>query len=212
MERRPNAVRLGGLWFLLALASLCRVPAGHAFDGDRKGFTLGLHFGTARVETTRPYRGPVYFVQWDSAHSVADTLGMRPAPGDPPARDGLTTQLKLGYGFTPSWRLCYTAQTDIVNYSAIGIATDAGTNINVLGGSALLSLDWYPGGAGGRWFGSTGFGYGSTSDGGAIGPAYHLSAGLDFRKRSQAQLTVARYGTSSHQNLAVRLLVGWMWQ
>lgn len=180
-RRRLRAPRCARV---LALTLLTLASPGHgtaaAFDGRPQGLTLGLQAG--------------------SAHIVRSGTG---------SASGVAVQLQLGWGLSESFRMCGTAQADVL-WLASSISNPNST-LEFEGGSTTAELTYYPRGAKGRWYAVAGVGAGAVHDR-TWGLAFHTGVGLDFWRGAQLQLTLARYGGSDDHNASERILLGWCWR
>jgi len=191
---------------LVALPCAMAAAETSAFDGHRKGFTMGFHLGYALVSLSTPEQ-EVFLVQPDTAGVTIDTT-LFGYSGGTGTSDGCTGQFKLGYGFSESIRVCYTTQMDLRG-AAIGVSPALEDGPSVVGTTATLALDYYPGGVGGKWYAGAGIGIGDID--GVRGPAYHVCVGRDLGRSSQFEVTLSRYGTADTHNVAARILFGWLW-
>jgi hypothetical protein len=199
----PRAV----VMMLMALPCAMCAPEASAFDGHRKGFTMGIHLGYAHVDHSSTYQGFQPGLS-DSAGAVTDSSYYWQSTNNWTS-DGGTGQLKLGYGFSELILLHCTTQLDLRGVTLV-TSTQFGDYSNVVGTTTTLSMDYYPGGAGGSWYASAGIGGGSMR--GLRGPAYRVSIGRDLWGAAQLEATVSRYGSADSYNVATRITFGWLWR
>jgi hypothetical protein len=192
---------------LMALPYAMCAPGASAFDGQRKGFTMGIHVGYAHVDHSSTCHG--FYPGWQDSSGVFTDSSYYLQTSNNWTTDGGTGQLKLGYGFSESILLSCAAQMDLHGIT-IMTSTPYGTYSNIVGTTTTLSMDFYPGGAGGRWYAGAGIGFSKASR--ERGPAYRVSIGRDLWGAAQLEATVSRYGWEDRHKVATRISFGWLWR
>jgi hypothetical protein len=114
--------RKHSVWVLVGLVPLLAFTNAHAFDGQRRGFIIGIGAGISRTSFTQDatfdYRGHRKTVRSDREH-----------------KEGAATDFKIGYAWDNSWAVYYTSKVSWFN-----IQNALGNEVTIANGLGAVAV------------------------------------------------------------------------